>query len=143
MSVGVTQVGAASWPSGHATRRRRARAVRGARGARSACDPRLRCSASAFALAVGAALLIRAWHMPSDVIGGYLLAALWMALAVAALRAAERRWPLGARAEIVCERPWRIAAAQARGCSGPRRARPAATVTRRSPSRPARRWRRG
>ena len=30
-----------------------------------------------------AALLIRAWHMPSDVIGGILLASLWMALAVA------------------------------------------------------------
>jgi len=47
----------------------------------------------AFALGVGCALLIRAWHMPSDVIGGYLLAGLWMAVAVACLRASERRWP--------------------------------------------------
>jgi hypothetical protein len=31
--------------------------------------------------------------MPSDVIGGILLASLWMALAVAALRASERRSP--------------------------------------------------
>ena len=31
--------------------------------------------------------------VPSDVFGGYLVAALWMALAVAGLRAAERRWP--------------------------------------------------
>jgi membrane-associated phospholipid phosphatase len=46
-----------------------------------------------FALMVGCALLILAWHMPSDVLGGYLTAALWMALAVAGLRAAERRWP--------------------------------------------------
>jgi len=37
--------------------------------------------------------LILAWHMPSDVLGGYLVAALWTALAVAALRAADRRWP--------------------------------------------------
>jgi membrane-associated phospholipid phosphatase len=31
--------------------------------------------------------------MPSDVLGGYLMATLWAALAVAALRFAERRWP--------------------------------------------------
>src|SRR5437764_1216087 len=43
--------------------------------------------------AVGFALLVQAWHMPSDVIGGYLFAGLCMALAVAGLRAAERRWP--------------------------------------------------
>ncbi len=36
-------------------------------------------------LAVGVALLILAWHMPSDVLGGYLLGALWIALAVAGL----------------------------------------------------------
>ena len=46
-----------------------------------------------YAVAVGFALLILAWHMPSDVLGGYLMATLWAALAVAALRAAERRWP--------------------------------------------------
>src|SRR6476659_678702 len=48
---------------------------------------------AAFAAAVGCALLIRAWHMPSDVLGGYLLAGLWTAVAVACLRAAELRWP--------------------------------------------------
>jgi hypothetical protein len=40
--------------------------------------------------------LIRAWHMPSDVLGGYAMAALWMALAVAALRATDARLPPGA-----------------------------------------------
>jgi membrane-associated phospholipid phosphatase len=90
--IGGAHVGAASWPSGHATaalalvlcavlvaprRRRRAVAWAGA----------------LFAAAVGCALLIRAWHMPSDVLGGYLVATLWTALAVAGLRAAERRWP--------------------------------------------------
>ena len=49
--------------------------------------------AGAFALAVGAALLIRAWHMPSDVLGGYLMALLWTALAVAGCATSERRWP--------------------------------------------------
>jgi membrane-associated phospholipid phosphatase len=48
----------------------------------------------AFAAAVGFSLLVLAWHMPSDVLGGYLLAALWISLTVAALRATERRWPI-------------------------------------------------
>ncbi len=92
VQVGAVYVNAASWPSGHATaalalvlcavlvapaRLRRPLAVLGA----------------TFAAAVGCSLLILAWHMPSDVVGGYVLAALWMALAVAGLRAADRRWP--------------------------------------------------
>ncbi len=50
---------------------------------------------AAYAVAVGFSLLILAWHMPSDVFGGFLVAALWMALAVAALRTADQRWPSG------------------------------------------------
>jgi membrane-associated phospholipid phosphatase len=92
VSIGITQVGPASWPSGHAT----------AAAALALCAilvspyrlrPFVAVLGAAFTLAVGVALLIRAWHMPSDVLGGYLMAALWMALAVAALRASERRWP--------------------------------------------------
>ena len=67
-----------------------------------ASPPRARPAVAAigalFAAAVGLALLILAWHMPSDVLGGYLVATLWMALAVAALRVAERRWPTPPRA---------------------------------------------
>lgn len=78
-------VKAASWPSGHAaaamalvwcvllvtpSHHRRAMAI--------ACV--------VFLTAVAFSLLVLAWHMPSDVIGGYLLATLWAALAVAALR---------------------------------------------------------
>jgi membrane-associated phospholipid phosphatase len=84
--------GYASWPSGHAT----AAAVL-ASCAVLIAPPRLRVvvalAGAVFVLVTGAALLINAWHMPSDVLGGYLMAALWMALAVAGLRAAERRWP--------------------------------------------------
>lgn len=80
----------ASWPSGHATAvtalvwcallaappaRRRAVALLGA----------------LLAAMVGCALLILAWHMPSDVLGGYLLGTLWAALAVSALRAGRPR----------------------------------------------------
>jgi membrane-associated phospholipid phosphatase len=84
--------GYASWPSGHAT----AAAVL-ALCAALVAPPRLRVpvavGGAAFVLLYGAALLIDAWHMPSDVLGGVLLATLWIALAVAALRAAERVRP--------------------------------------------------
>jgi membrane-associated phospholipid phosphatase len=80
----------ASWPSGHATaatalvwcallvapaERRRVIAMVGV----------------VFLGAVGLALLVLAWHMPSDVLGGYLLATMWAALAVAGLRLSGAR----------------------------------------------------
>jgi len=91
-SVGGVLPNAASWPSGHSTvvlllvlstmlltpARRK---------------PLVACVGGIYALGVGAALLIFASHMPSDVIGGFLLAIFWMSLAVATLRAVERRWP--------------------------------------------------
>jgi membrane-associated phospholipid phosphatase len=91
-SVGGTHVGPASWPSGHATA-----AAALVLSAILVAPPRLRPVVAglgaAFTSIVGVALLVLAWHMPSDVLGGYLVATLWMALALAALRAADRRWP--------------------------------------------------
>jgi membrane-associated phospholipid phosphatase len=87
--LGPKHITSASWPSGHAT----------AALALSWCVLLVAPPASrrfvavlgaAFSLAVGVALLVLAWHMPSDVIGGYLLATLWAALAFALLRAFER-----------------------------------------------------
>ncbi|MEA2216498.1 MAG: hypothetical protein QOK19_2059 [Solirubrobacteraceae bacterium] len=90
--VGDAVIGAASWPSGHSTA-----ATALALCAVLVAPPRLRRGVALlgalFVIAVGVALLILAWHMPSDVIGGILLAGLWMALAVAALRASERIRP--------------------------------------------------
>jgi membrane-associated phospholipid phosphatase len=87
--VGGQVIGAASWPSGHSTA-----ATALVLCAVLVAPPRLRRAVALlgmlFVIAVGAALLILAWHMPSDVLGGILLAGLWMALAVAALRASER-----------------------------------------------------
>ena len=89
-SVAGTHINEASWPSGHSTaalalvlcavlvapaRRRAVVAILGA----------------LFAAAVGVALLILAWHLPSDVLGGYLVAGLWASLALAGLRMADRR----------------------------------------------------
>ena len=57
--------------------------------------PRLRLTVALlgaiFAAAVGFSLLLLAWHLPSDVVGGYLLGTFWTALAVAGLRKAESR----------------------------------------------------
>jgi membrane-associated phospholipid phosphatase len=93
--AGAVYINPASWPSGHATA-----ALALALCAVLVAPPRLRPATAAlgavFSVAVGCSLLIRAWHMPSDVLGGYAMAALWMALAVAALRAADACWPLRA-----------------------------------------------
>ncbi len=92
VQVGYVHIGAASWPSGHATA-----ALALVLSAVLVVPPRWRAVVAvfggAFALAVGGALLILAWHMPSDVLGGYLVATLWTALAVAALQTADRRRP--------------------------------------------------
>ena len=93
--AGAVYINPASWPSGHATA-----ALALALCAVLVAPPRLRPAVAglgaAFSVAVGCSLLIRAWHMPSDVLGGYVMAALWMALAVAALRATDARLPPGA-----------------------------------------------
>jgi membrane-associated phospholipid phosphatase len=90
--TGWIWIGAASWPSGHATA-----AMTLALCALLVAPHRLRPTVavlgSAFAIAIGLSLLILAWHMPSDVLGGYLLAALFASIALAALRTAEQRQP--------------------------------------------------
>ncbi|MGD0452750.1 MAG: phosphatase PAP2 family protein, partial [Solirubrobacteraceae bacterium] len=76
VSVGGVSIGAASWPSGHSTA-----ALALVFAAMLVAPARLRpivASVGAmFALAVGCSLLMLAWHMPSDVLGGYLVATLW------------------------------------------------------------------
>jgi membrane-associated phospholipid phosphatase len=85
--IGPKYIANASWPSGHATA-----AMTLAWCALLVAPPTHRrmvaALGAAFALAVGVALLVLAWHMPSDVVGGYLLATFWAALAFAGLRAA-------------------------------------------------------
>lgn len=82
----------ASWPSGHATA-----AMTLALCATLVAPRRLRWLAvlggGAFALAVGYAILAMHWHYPSDVLGGYLVAGLWTALAAAALAFVEEPDP--------------------------------------------------
>jgi membrane-associated phospholipid phosphatase len=92
--VAPLYVKSASWPSGHAAAAMAllwcALLVSPARH-----RPTIGVLGIAFLVAVAFSLLILAWHMPSDVIGGYLLATLWAALAVAGLRLADARWGSG------------------------------------------------
>jgi hypothetical protein len=46
-----------------------------------------------FALAVSESIMLLAWHFPSDVVGGFLVATSSALVTLAALRAAQARWP--------------------------------------------------
>jgi membrane-associated phospholipid phosphatase len=82
--LGFDQIDEASWPSGHATA-----AMALALCAVIAVAPRLRTVTAlvggAGAICVSYATLVLAWHYPSDVLAGLLVAGLWVALAQAAL----------------------------------------------------------
>jgi membrane-associated phospholipid phosphatase len=88
-SVGYLSIGSASWPSGHATAAATL-ALCALLAAPRALRPTVAALGALFVAAVGVSLLVLAWHMPSDVLGGYLLAALYVSLAAAALY----RWPV-------------------------------------------------
>jgi membrane-associated phospholipid phosphatase len=91
-------LGASGWPSGHSTA-----AMTMALCAVIAVPPRVRPTAAAlggaFAIAVAYAILTLGWHFPSDVLGGYLVSATWVLVAVSLLAALESRWPSRVRAE--------------------------------------------
>jgi membrane-associated phospholipid phosphatase len=97
-----TEIGVNSFPSGHATV-----AMSLALGlvlvAPSTLRPLAATLGGVYAAAIGAAVLLLAWHRPSDVLGAYLVAACWCALAGAAAAAAERgpRRTISARAERI------------------------------------------
>ena len=88
--VGVSEITAASWPSGHATAAT-ALAICAVLVAPQRLRPTVAVLGALFAAGIGFSLLVLAWHLPSDVAGGYLLGTLWAALAVAGLRAAAAR----------------------------------------------------
>lgn len=90
LSAGFAQVGAASWPSGHAT----AAAVL-VFCAVLVSSPRARpivaLIGGVYIFSVVVSLLVLHWHMPSDIVGGLLVAVLWTSIALAAARAITRR----------------------------------------------------
>jgi membrane-associated phospholipid phosphatase len=90
--LGADQISAASWPSGHATAAM-SLALCGVLAVSARWRPLAATVGGLFAIAVSYAILALGWHFPSDVIGGFLVAALWTSLAVAAVRAADARRP--------------------------------------------------
>jgi membrane-associated phospholipid phosphatase len=86
--LGAHQVGATSWPSGHSTAAMTL-ALCAVLVAPAALRPAVAVLGGAFAAGVGYAVVVLAWHFPSDVVGGFLMAGTWTALTVAALRVLE------------------------------------------------------
>jgi membrane-associated phospholipid phosphatase len=86
------QVANASFPSGHSTA-----AMTLALCAVMVSPPAQRAVVAlfggAFAIAVGYATLALTWHYPSDVVGGYLVAGMWVSLAIAVLQRVEHAGP--------------------------------------------------
>ncbi len=92
---GVAATYPGSWPSGHSTA-----AMSLALCLVLVVGPRVRPLAAlvgaGYAIAVGYSLVVLGFHLPSDVLGGYLVAAMFTLLGSAGLAAAEARWPAGA-----------------------------------------------
>jgi membrane-associated phospholipid phosphatase len=85
---GVPPVGPASWPSGHATAAM-SWALCMILAAPGRFRPAVAVFGAGFAVAVSYSFLVLGWHYPSDVLGGYIVAATWTLLGVAALRASQ------------------------------------------------------
>src|SRR3954471_17151758 len=79
-----SEVASAAWPSGHSTAALTL-ALLAVLVAPRRLRPAVAVLGALFASAVAYAVLIQAWHFPSDVVGGYLVATLWTLLAVALL----------------------------------------------------------
>jgi membrane-associated phospholipid phosphatase len=100
--LGDGQIAAASWPSGHATAAM-ALALCAVLAVPARWRPAAATAGGLFSLAVAYAILVLGWHFPSDVIGGFLVAGLWTALAVAAVARLDQLRP--PRAEAVRRSP--------------------------------------
>jgi len=93
------QLPAASWPSGHSTAAMSI-ALCAVLVSSSRWRPAVAIAGAAFAVALGYSLMATGSHFPSDVLGGYLVAAIWVLTAAGALRAADHRWPARQRDKV-------------------------------------------
>jgi len=96
--LGYQAAGPGSWPSGHATAAM-SLALCCVLAAPARLRPAVAALGAAFAIGVSYSFLALGWHYPSDVFGGFLVAAAWTLLALAALYGADVRWPRGAARE--------------------------------------------
>src|SRR3954447_22426779 len=90
--LGKAQLGSEAFPSGHATASM-ALALAAVLVAPHAWRPLVAVGGALFTLGVSESVMLLAWHFPSDVAGGYLVATSFALVTLAALRAAEQRWP--------------------------------------------------
>jgi membrane-associated phospholipid phosphatase len=97
-------VQAGSWPSGHATAVM-SLALSAVIAAPARLRPLVGAIMAAFAVALCYSFLALAWHYPSDVLGGYLVASIWALVGVAALSWLIRRRPVSPRAQAERRRP--------------------------------------
>jgi membrane-associated phospholipid phosphatase len=97
---GLTAPSPESWPSGHATAAM-SLALACILAASRRWRPFVAAMGAAFAVAVSYSFLTLAWHYPSDVFGGFLVAGIWTLLAVAAVFTANARRPQVAATELV------------------------------------------
>jgi hypothetical protein len=93
-----------SWPSGHATAAM-SLALCAVIAAPARWRPAVAASMAAFAIAVSYSFLELAWHYPSDVLGGFLVAGTWTLLGVAGLSLLQARRVPGAAAATLTRRP--------------------------------------
>lgn len=110
--LGHAQLGSDAFPSGHATASM-SLALAAVIVAPAAWRGIVAIAGALFALAVAESVMLLAWHYPSDVAGGFLVATASALMTIAALRAADERWP---------ERTGREAALRALGDLDARRA---------------------
>lgn len=88
--LGLGSPAVASWPSGHATAAM-SLALCCVLAVPARWRPLTAALGAAFAVAVSYSFLTLQWHYPSDALGGFLVAATWTSLAVAAVLTAQRR----------------------------------------------------
>ena len=81
-----------AFPSGHATAAM-SLALAAVLVAPAVWRPLVAAAGAVFAMAVSESVLVLAWHFPSDVIAGFLVATGSALVVLAALRAADERWP--------------------------------------------------
>jgi membrane-associated phospholipid phosphatase len=97
-AFGEFDVAAEAFPSGHATAAM-SLALAAVMVAPSRFRPVVGFVGAGFALAVGFAIMSLDWHFPSDVAGGYLVAATWCFAALAVLRTGRLKAALPEREE--------------------------------------------
>jgi membrane-associated phospholipid phosphatase len=92
---GVPQIKEGSWPSGHATAAM-SLALCSVLVAKARWRPFVAVAGAVFAVAVSFSFLTLIWHYPSDVLGGFLVAATWTLVGVAVVWTADRYLPRSA-----------------------------------------------